>query len=299
MKHEGFSVKLLIHWIMDKITGKEKNTLGRIWLAQQRKNNGRALEVASPWAMARNCGEVRPEGGRWAWRDPRAGAGQRAQLDKAGGEAGACVRPRLREAVRRRRTCRGILATGSAGSGRYGQIQCASAGNRQSGRRSARDGSSGACVQGMVPAPGQRRQRERGALSERETHGKEGRDGEKKATVLGSLMYGSDEGKEVPRGSKEMRRPVPHRLLGLGLLLADYRHTEVGQRSVRAYRRGGGWGWTLVDSGDGQWRLRIGRRRKTRKVVGEIGSGGDPEEMPESGGGGCSCGIGMDGTARF
>ena len=59
--------------------------------------------------------------------------------------------------------------------------------------------------------------------------------------------------------------------------------------------------WRLgLDSrwlGRWQWRLRIGRRRKTRKVVGEIGSGGDPEEMPESGGSGC--GIGMDGTARF
>ena len=110
-------------------------------------------------------------------------------------------------------------------------------------------------------------------------------------------MCGSDEGKEVPRGRKEMRRPVPHGLLGLGLLLAGYQCMEVEQRCVRGCRRGGGWGWTLVGSGDGQWRLRIGRRRKTRKVVGEIGSGGDPEEMPESGGSGC--GIGMDGTARF
>ena len=86
------------------------------------------------------------------------------------------------------------------------------------------------------------------------------------------------------------REAIGAGLLGLGLLLAGYRRSEVVQSSVRGCRRGGGWGWTLVGSGDGQWRLRIGRRRKTRKVVGEIGSGGDPEEMRESGGGSCGNG---------
>ena len=139
----------------------------------------------------------------------------------------------------------GGLVAGSWRRGRREAAGTARSGAPQQGTGNLDGGAHGTAaaelgVQGMVPAPGQRRERERGTEREREreTHGKEGRDGEKKATVLGSPMCGSDEGKEVPRGSKEMRRPVPH-----GLRVDEPSGYSPARDRARRRVAGAGDGW--------------------------------------------------------